>query len=169
MWYTPPGPVSEPIKLERQPVQQKPDRFDQMVSKVKASNLRMTPQRLAVLRILGRSQDHPTVDEIYAQVRRDFPTTSLATVYKTVGLLKELGEVLELTFSGGGARYDGYQPQPHAHLVCSECRTVKDAVDEAVLALPEGLSRRTGYRITGQRMEFIGVCPTCQAAASAAT
>ena len=80
-----------------------------MLSKLKGHDFRITPQRIAVLSILAGSKEHPSVEEIYKEVRAQFPTTSLATVYKTVSLLKGLNEVLELGFPDGSNRYDGQQ------------------------------------------------------------
>ena len=57
---------------------------------------------------------------------QNLPTTSLATVYKTVALIKELGEVLELAFGDGSNRYDGNKPYPHPHVVCIKCKTIID-------------------------------------------
>ena len=73
-------------------------RLNQMLSKLKEHNFRLTPQRLAVLKVLAVSEGHPTVERIYETVRAEFPTTSIATIYKTVNLLKQLNEVLELGF-----------------------------------------------------------------------
>ncbi len=84
-------------------------RLKQMLSRLKERSFRLTPQRMAVLEILASSETHPTVAEIFEEVREKFPTTSLATVYKTVILLKELGEILELGFPDGSNRYDGLQ------------------------------------------------------------
>ncbi len=86
------------------------NRFDKMLSGLKENALRITPQRLAVLKILASSQDHPTVENIYEQVKNEFPTTSLATVYKTVSVLKKMNEVLEIGFPDGSKRYDGKRP-----------------------------------------------------------
>src|SRR4030043_1954062 len=86
------------------------ERVTQMLSKLKRHDFRITPQRLAVLKILAASKGHPSVEQIYREVRAQFPTTSLATIYKTVLLLKELDEVLELGFPAGSNRYDGNRP-----------------------------------------------------------
>ena len=82
-------------------------RLDQMISKLREREYRITPQRLAILKILAVSKGHPSVEKIYAQVKKDFPTTSLATVYKTLIVMKEVGEVLELGFSDDSNRYVG--------------------------------------------------------------
>ena len=86
-----------------------------MIKSLKETDHRLTPQRLAVLRVLADSAGHPSVEEIYEQVRQQHPMMSLATVYKTVETLKEMGQVLELEFSGAGNRYDGRQAEPYEH------------------------------------------------------
>jgi Fur family peroxide stress response transcriptional regulator len=153
-------------------------RLAKLIDKLRKRGCRLTPQRRAVIKILIGSQDHPTVEQIYEQVRQDFPMTSLATVYKTVALLKEMGEVREIGFGEGGNRYDGYDPSPHPHLICVECSRIVDldlpALDElpqsvaelsqSVAELSQSVAREMGYRIIGHRFDFFGVCPQCQAA-----
>ena len=82
-------------------------RLEKMIQKLREHDHRITPQRLAILNVLAASEGHPSVEQIYARVKTDFPTTSLATVYKNVSLMKSLGEVLELGFSDDSNRYDG--------------------------------------------------------------
>jgi Fur family peroxide stress response transcriptional regulator len=100
------------------------------------------------------------VEEIYRQVRKDFPTTSLATVYNTLERLKEMGEVLELPFSGG-SRYDGLNPHPHSHLRCTVCGAIEDLDIDLGLAAEE-VAARKGYADVHHRLEFYGVCPRCR-------
>ena len=92
-------------------------RLQQMITKLKANNFRITPQRLAVLKILAASHDHPSVERTYEQVKKKFPTTSLATIYKTIALLKEVNEILEIC-SAEGSRFRRQQalPPPACHL-----------------------------------------------------
>ncbi|HVO82921.1 MAG TPA: transcriptional repressor [Syntrophobacteria bacterium] len=137
-------------------------RMEEMLSQLKDHDFRLTPQRLLVLRILAESEGHPTVEQIYAQVRTEFPTTSLATVYKTIALLKELNEVLELGFPDGSNRYDGNKPFPHPHLICTKCKTITDPDLFDLEDLSEKMSRKTGYRIFSHRLDFFGLCPDCQ-------
>src|SRR3990170_3177980 len=100
-------------------------RLEEVVAKLKASGHRVTPQRLAVIRALISSDEHPSVEALYQQIRSDFPSTSIATVYNTLECLKSLGQVLELPRSGG-SRYDGRNPDPHPHLVCAVCGRIED-------------------------------------------
>ncbi len=137
-------------------------RLEEIVARMKESGCRLTPQRMAVLKILIEREDHPSVEQIYEQVRLDFPMTSLATVYKTVSLLKEMGEVVEIGLSDGGNRYDGATPAPHPHLICDRCRRIIDLDLAALDELAEKVAQRTGYQIVHQRLDFFGVCPECQ-------
>jgi Fur family peroxide stress response transcriptional regulator len=137
-------------------------RLDTMVQKLREQEYRITPQRLAVLKILAASKGHPSVEKIYDQVKVDFPTTSLATVYKTVALAKALGEVLELGFSDGSNRYDGNKPYPHPHVVCIKCKKIIDPDLSGLQDMTQKLIQETGFQIVNHRLDFFGVCPDCQ-------
>ena len=93
-------------------------RFDTMIQKLRGTGYRITPQRLAILKIIAESRNHPSAEAIFEQMKVNFPTSSIATLYKTLSVLKELGEVLELEFSSDHNRYDGNRPFPHPHLIC---------------------------------------------------
>jgi len=137
-------------------------RLDELVVKLRERGHRLTPQRMATLKILATSEEHPSVEQIYERVKADFPMTSLATVYKTVTLLKDMGEVLELGFSDGSNRYDGARPYPHPHLICVKCRSIVDLELATLSELPQEVAQRTGYRILSHRFDFFGICPRCQ-------
>ena len=135
-------------------------RLDNLLAKLKNTGHRATPQRLAILGILAESREHPSADQIYRQMRKNFPTTSLATVYNTLECLREMGEVLELP-SSGGSRYDGRNPSPHPHLVCTLCGTIEDLDIHLRPAVDEVAASR-GYANVHYRLEFYGVCPRCR-------
>ena len=136
-------------------------RLQQMLAKLKARNFRLTPQRLAVLKILAASQTHPSVEDIYAEVKQTFPTTSLATIYKTIALLKEMHEVLEIRFTES-SRFDGNKPYPHPHILCIRCGRVMDPELPGVAALVAAAAAHSGYQILDHRLNFFGICPACQ-------
>ena len=137
-------------------------RFETIVRKIRESNHKLTPQRLAVARILARSEGHPSVDAIYEQLREDYPTMSLATVYRNVMLIKSLGEVLELGFPEGGNRYDGNKPYPHPHVICVRCKTIVDPELSGLQDLPREITAASGFKILTHRMDFFGICQACQ-------
>lgn len=138
-------------------------RLEQMIAALRETGHRLTPQRLAVLKILAASTDHPSVERIHQQVKQDFPTTSLATIYKTVTLLKELREVLELGFADWSSRYDGNRPYPHPHVICTECGAIVDPVFSSMTEMAEEMARKSGFEITHHRLDFFGLCPECRA------
>jgi Fur family peroxide stress response transcriptional regulator len=138
-------------------------RFQHLVDKVRQRGGRLTPQRVAILRILAASEGHPSVEQIYEQIKDDFPTTGMATIYKTVTLLKEMDEVLELSFTNGSNRYDGSRPYPHPHLVCTQCGEIQDLdvpdLDEIVARVSEQID----YDVTSHRLDLYGICSKCKA------
>jgi Fur family peroxide stress response transcriptional regulator len=137
-------------------------RLDEMLERLKEHKFRITPQRIAVLRILALSEGHPSAEHIFREVKKIFPTTSLATVYKTVTLLKELNEVLELGFPEGSNRYDGNKPYPHPHLICTKCGKIMDPELECLEGVNKELNSETGFQITSHRLDFFGICPECK-------
>ena len=138
-------------------------RLQKMVEALRENQYRITPQRLAILKVLAESRGHPSVDAIYAQVKPNFPTTSLATIYKNVTVLKEIGQVLELGFSDDSNRYDGNKPFDHPHVVCVCCKKIVDPDVAALKDMTQELMRETGFTITRHRLDFFGICPDCQA------
>jgi Fur family transcriptional regulator, peroxide stress response regulator len=137
-------------------------RYQQLVARLKRRDYRLTPQRVALLRLIAASEGHPSAAHLYEQIKAQFPTTSRATVYKTLNLLKELGEVLELGFSNDDNRYDGSRPYPHPHLICIRCRKITDPQVTLVDDLTREVAQLTGYQVVNHRLDFYGLCPDCQ-------
>ena len=137
-------------------------RLNEIITRLKEQGCRMTPQRLAVGKILANSEDYLSAEKVYERVKPDFPFTSLATIYKTVTLLKKLGEVMELGFVDDSNRYDGIRPFPHPHLICLKCKRIIDPDIPVVSELSIELAQKTGYRIINHRLDFFGICPSCQ-------
>lgn len=137
-------------------------RLDEITQKLKESGHRLTPQRMAVIKILASSFNHPSVEQVYEQVKVDFPMTSLGTVYKTVTLLKEMGEILELRLGEDSHRYDGARPDPHPHLICIKCNKIIDgdlSLDQKSL---RSLEQTSGYQILRPQISLFGLCPDCK-------
>lgn len=146
-------------------------RYTALLQRLRADGYRLTPQRLAVLKVLAADSGHPTVEQVFDQVRVDYPTTSLATIYKTIDMLKDIGEVLELSV-GESHRYDGRDPRPHPHLICEGCGAVVDLVlagaygdSLALLDAARDVEAQHGYAELVPQVEFRGRCPACQARA----
>jgi Fur family peroxide stress response transcriptional regulator len=137
-------------------------RFEELINRLREREYRLTPQRVALVRLLAASDGHPSAAQLYDQLRDQFPTTSPGTVYKTLNLLKDLDEVLELGFSDDDNRYDGNRPHPHPHLICVRCRKIMDPPVGMAQSLVQEVAQQSGYRIIGHRLDFYGLCPDCQ-------
>lgn len=137
-------------------------RLEQMIERLKDKELRITPQRYAVLNVLANSHQHPSAESIHAELIEHYPTMSLATVYKTINLLKQEGEVLELEFSDLGNRYDGINPEPHPHVICTECGKIIDPSQLNLNEITNKMMAETGFKVVSHRLDFYGICPDCQ-------
>jgi Fur family peroxide stress response transcriptional regulator len=138
------------------------DRLDALMDNLREQGYRLTPQRRAVLKILASCEQHPSAEEIFEQVSTDFPGTSLATIYKTLALLKEQGEIYELSFPDGCNRYDCRTPYPHPHLICVSCRRIVDLDHAGLQGTADEVAHQTGYEIVSHRFDLFGICPECQ-------
>ena len=137
-------------------------RLEKMLSKLRDHDFRITPQRLAVLKVLAVSEGHPSVERIYEIVRAEFPTTSLATIYKTVALLKRINELIGISFPDDSNRYDGNKPYPHPHVICMQCKKIIDPDLSSPKDLTKEVAEKTGFKILTHRVDFFGVCSECQ-------
>jgi len=136
-------------------------RFEIIIQKLRDNGHRITPQRLAIVKILAMSEGHPSVEDIHYQIKKDFPTMSLATVYKNIILMKSLGEVLELGFPDGSNRYDGNRPYPHPHLICIKCKKIRDPDLDSLSEMTKEVELETDFKILNHRLDFFGLCSDC--------
>jgi Fur family peroxide stress response transcriptional regulator len=138
-------------------------RFETIIQKLRANGHKMTPQRLAIVKILAKSEGHPSVENIHVQIKKDFPTMSLATVYKNILLIKSLGEVLELGFPDGSNRYDGNKPTAHPHVICIKCKKIVDPDLDSLDEMEKEVALETHFKILNHRLDFFGICSSCMA------
>jgi len=137
-------------------------RTDQMMARLREEGYKITPQRIAIVKVLAESKGHPSVERIYETVQGVFPTVSMATIYRNVMIIKALGEVLELGFADGSNRYDGNKPYPHPHMICINCKRVTDPEVGSLEDMTQTLSAETGFQIISHRLDFFGICRSCQ-------
>lgn len=123
--------------------------------------MRQTRQRAAILRVLHNTNQHPTADWIYAQVRQELPHISLGTVYRLLNALAEEGAVGVLAPDGGPHRYDG-RPGPHHHVICTACGRISDVPELISPNAHAEIERWTGYAVSHLHLNWFGLCPTCR-------
>ena len=85
--------------------------------------LKYSRQRESIKHFLMTTKKHPTADEVYMHVKRDFPNISLGTVYRNLNLLTDIGEAVKISTPDGGDRFDG-RTEPHNHFLCKKVRTI---------------------------------------------
>ncbi len=127
------------------------------------SRPRMTKQRQVILEELRMMRTHPTADELYERVRVRMPRISLGTVYRNLEKLAGSGIIRRLESTGSQMRFDG-DIHGHQHIRCISCGRIED-----IEAKPEPtdcdrkLVAGTGFRLVERRVEYVGVCPACEA------
>ena len=139
-------------------------RLVEMKAALRDKGVAVTRKRAKLLEVLLASDRHPSASEIHEGVCAAYPGTSLATIYNTIEILKETGQVLEIEFSASANRYDGRIPVSHPHLVCLQCEKVEDMDYTAPHDPLDRVSQTTGYEIVRLRTDYYGTCPECQEA-----
>lgn len=139
-------------------------RLEAMIASVKKVGIRLTPQRLEILRVLAGSEDHPSAELVLRRVQERMPTVSLDTVYRTLWRLNELGLVTTLGSSSNVVRFDPNMDRHH-HYVCERCGLVRDFESEELhaQALPAAVKRFGA--ITDVHVHVRGLCSKCRSAA----
>lgn len=141
------------------------EKFKEML---KAKGLKVTNQRLVVLKVLDKHRDtHMAAEDIYKLVKAECPDIGLATVYRTVQLLLEMQLVDRINLDDGCVRYeighlvDGESKHTHHHLICRDCGKVLSFNDDLLEELENHIERMMGFRVLDHELKFYGQCKDC--------
>ncbi|HEX4046623.1 MAG TPA: transcriptional repressor [Elusimicrobiota bacterium] len=131
---------------------------DEVRALFRAKKVPLTHQRLAVYEELAVRHDHPSAEALYESLRKAYPSLSLATVYKTLQTLHEMGMVARVDSPAAQARYDAIV-ETHHHAVCTSCGRIEDLFDPRLdrIAPPKSAA----FRFTGHSVHFHGLCAAC--------
>ncbi|NIW80714.1 MAG: transcriptional repressor [Calditrichae bacterium] len=132
--------------------------IDQFINACREKGLNVTYQRILIYKSLVNSKEHPTAETIFEDVKSEYPSISLATVYKTLETLAEHQLIDKVTPLHDLARYDGNTDQ-HQHVVCLHCRKIVDVYEDSLngISLPD----HDDFQISGYRIQFEGICQEC--------
>lgn len=135
--------------------------MEKIIARYKEKGLRLTSQRIAILKFLEGNTCHPTAEDIYKEVKKGNPALSFATVYNTLQTLRESGELQEITIDPAKRHYDP-NTALHHHIICTRCNGIKDVlVDYSEnLKLPAYLLKE--FKPVGNHVDFYGLCRVCQ-------
>ena len=129
-------------------------------ARLREAELRLTPQRFAVLEYLTRAEGHPTADQIAAEINRRFPRASRATVYNALKALRDAGLVREVATEEALTRYES-NVEPHHHFVCRACGRIEDVPQEALPA-PARVELGGGQEVETVEVVLRGLCAACR-------
>ncbi|MGG7176084.1 Fur family transcriptional regulator [Clostridium paraputrificum] len=140
--------------------------FNVLKEDLKSKGYKLTPQRRAIVDTIIESEGkHLTAEEIYDEVKKNCPEIGLATVYRTILLLEDIGVVSRLHLNDGCSRYElvhSDETHRHHHLVCNNCNSVIEVQDDLLEELEEGIETEYGFKILDHALKFYGVCSECQ-------
>ncbi len=134
------------------------DKKTAMINTLKKFGMRATPQRMAIMQLLDGNTSHPSVEEIYQELKPKYPSLSAATVYNTLESLAKVGEIQEISIDPHRRRFDP-NPRPHCHFLCNRCQRVYD-LDIALEDLPVP-RQADGFNIHSISLNLYGECKHC--------
>ena len=134
---------------------------DETAARLRNQGYRLTPQRLAILRILGEAGAHLSPQELFQQAQELLPGITEATIYRTLSFLVEQGLVLAAHVGSGQLVYE-LADHAHHHLICRACGASLEIDHNLVEALYRRLETDTGYQLDSLHLTFFGLCPECQ-------
>ena len=136
-------------------------REEAFVARCRTTGLALTPQRLAIFRHLAATDTHPSAEALHAAVRRELASVSLATIYKTLDTLADIGAVRPVSRLGTRGRWDA-NLAPHHHLVCTQCGAIIEFENCDIEHLQDQVAARHGFTISTHKLELYGRCKQCK-------
>ena len=118
-------------------------------------------QREVILKTLREHPVHPTADELYAVLKSEIPSISLATVYRNLNLLAEKGIIKKIECLCGSSHFD-HNIHRHYHFICNKCNKIYDISGDVAGDIEMNASAATGLEITDHDISFRGICTACQ-------
>jgi len=128
----------------------------------RSAGRRMTTQRRLILDVLERSEAHLDAEALHDRARQHNPDVSLATVYRTLAVFKEMGLVEEHRLGEEHGHFELVQDRPHYHFTCLSCGRVIEFDAPLVAQIEQELSEREGVRVTDAHLHLSGYCARCQ-------
>jgi len=133
----------------------------EIVEEAQKHGYKITPQRREIFKILESNNSHPKAEDIYNALKDSMPDVSLATVYNTLNMLKELGMIDAVSIVGDDAVHYDPNTEPHDHLYCICCHRIVDIIrDRHDSNFYE--KELLGFRIIKRHITYYGYCPDCQ-------
>jgi Fur family ferric uptake transcriptional regulator len=134
-----------------------------LIEELRRQGYRLTPQREMIVEAVAHAGRHVAAEEVYEQVHARTSAVNVATVYRTLDLLVELGLISRADLGDGRVTYASPVHGPHCHLVCRRCGCVIEADYELVAPLGEQLRERYHFAADLDHVAISGLCADCEA------
>lgn len=134
---------------------------EQFVKLLRKNGYKVTPQRLAIFKLILSSKEHPTAEEIHNEVIKKFPSMSLSTVYQVLHLLQDLGQIVELKSLGQSLRFET-NTTPHLNLICPICGKINDYSSDTIVSFWSKLENEFDFELLSQRIDVYRYCDVCK-------
>ncbi len=132
-----------------------------LVQDFRGQGYRLTPQRDIILRAIHDAEGHFTAEQVYQQVSAHSPAVNLATVYRTLELLCQLGIVCEIDLGRTSREYELRHDRPHHHLVCTQCGATMAFPHDLIEPLAASLRDELGFKADLKHLSVFGLCRHC--------
>jgi Fur family ferric uptake transcriptional regulator len=131
---------------------------------LKANGLKFTIQREVILEMLYNCDEHLTPEALHHLIQEKHPelNTGIATVYRTLSLLEDSDMVTSLSFGAQGKKYELGAKDHHDHLICTQCGSITEFVDEAIEIRQLEIATALGFKMVEHSMQIYGICKNCQ-------
>ena len=123
---------------------------------LRSAGRRLTPQRRLILQVLEESNGHLDADALYDQVKARDPDVSLATVYRTLAVLRELGLVEEHRLGQDHGHFEAVRQEPHYHFTCLRCGKVIEFTDHMIEKRQHEIAEAHNIRLTNHSLYLYG-------------
>ena len=128
--------------------------------------IKRSRQREAIMNNIMLRTDHPTAEDVYNSVRKEYPNISLGTVYRNLSLLVDMGHAIKVPCDDGSVHFDG-RVMPHYHFQCTSCRRIYDIdfteeLESKEKELLDSVNAEFDGCIKGSSAFFYGLCRECQ-------
>jgi Fur family ferric uptake transcriptional regulator len=136
-------------------------------SAVRRRGLKLTRPRLVILDVLERSHGHLDAETVYVRAKERDPHIGIATVYRTLALLKQLGLAEEHDLGEDHGHFEAVdKDKPHFHFMCLKCGKIVEFESPEVMRLAQSLCRRKGLSVSEVHLRLSGYCRQCRPSGS---
>jgi len=130
------------------------------ITLLKENDLKATIQRTSILKSIDHA-GHINIDDIYDNVKKQYPTLSLATIYKNIIMMQENNVIVEVPMNGEKSKYE-LKKEEHMHLICQKCGHIKDT---KITSETKKVIVIENFQVKSSQINLFGLCRKCQSKA----